>query len=115
MAKKKSSFWVGIKNLILIICCFWVLSLFYTGFLNVEDVYKLRYPMSHAEHVSKYANLYDIDEDGLDAILNTKYAIKTNHGLIYLCEVNELVNKKIHKLHIRKTENELSAFHVIEV
>ena len=62
MAKKKNNFWAGIKNLILIICCFWVLSLFYTGFLNVEDVYKLRYPISYAEYVSKYSNMYDVDE-----------------------------------------------------
>lgn len=60
--KKKNSFWDGIKNLILIICCFWILSLFYTGFLNVEDVYKLRYPTSYAEYVSKYSNLYNVDE-----------------------------------------------------
>lgn len=60
-------------------------------------------------------NLSDIDEAGIDAILNTKFAIKTNKGLIYLCEVNKNLNKKIHKLHIKKTENELSAFKVIEV
>ncbi|MBE6155137.1 MAG: STAS domain-containing protein [Firmicutes bacterium] len=92
------------------------------GYLNRNTTYKINNYLVPVliKHKIKYLvynfyNLYDIDEDGLDAILNTKYAIKTNRGLIYLCEVNELVNKKIHKLHIRKTENELSAFHVIEV
>lgn len=60
-------------------------------------------------------NLNDIDEDGIDAILNTKYAIKSNKGLLYLCEVNKSLNKKIQKLHIKKTENECSAIKAIEV
>lgn len=62
MAKKKNNFWTGIKNLILIIACFWVLSVFYKGFLNVEDVYKLRYPTEYEEFVLKYSNMYDVDE-----------------------------------------------------
>ena len=49
MAKKKSNFWAGIKNLTLIIICFGVLSIFYKGFLNVEDVYKLRYPVEYED------------------------------------------------------------------
>lgn len=65
--------------------------------------------------VYNFYNLQDVDETGIDAILNTKYAIKNNKGLIYLCEVNKMLNHKLHRLHIKKTDNELSAFRVIEV
>lgn len=50
----------------------------------------------------------DIDETGIDAILNTKSAILENEGKIYLCDVNNSINKKIHKLHIKKEESEQS-------
>ncbi|MBE6148496.1 MAG: STAS domain-containing protein [Firmicutes bacterium] len=92
------------------------------GRLNRNTTYKINNYLVPVllKHKIKYLvyNFYklkDIDEEGIDAILNTKYAIKTNKGLIYLCDVNKELNKKIHKLHIKKTENELSAFKVIEV
>ena len=71
------------------------------------------------KHKIKYLiyNLYhvdDIDETGMDAILNTKSAIRNNKGLIYLCETNQNINKKIHKLHIKKIENEISVYKIIE-
>ena len=65
--------------------------------------------------VYNFYNLKDIDESGIDALLNTKTAIKSNKGIIYLCEVNKMLNKKIHKLKIKRTASELSAFEVIEV
>lgn len=65
--------------------------------------------------VFNFYNLTSIDEDGVDAILNTKGAIKQNKGIILLCEVNKLLNKQISKLKIKKTESELTAFKVIEV
>ncbi|MBQ6840637.1 MAG: STAS domain-containing protein [Bacilli bacterium] len=92
------------------------------GKLNRTTTYKINNYLVPVllKHKIKYLvynlyNLHDIDEEGIDAILNTKYAIKTNKGLIYLCEVNKSLSKKIHKLHIKKTETELSAFKVIEV
>ena len=41
----------------------------------------------------------EIDEDGIDALLNTKYAIKSNKGNIYLKKCD---NKNIKKLKIKK-------------
>lgn len=91
MAKKKNNFWTGIKNLILIICCFWVLSLFYTGFLNVEDVYRLRYPTSYAEHVTKYSAMYDVDEYLVYSIIRSESNYKedavSNKGAMGLMQI----------------------------
>ena len=38
MAKKKSNFWTGIKNLALIIICFGVLSVFYKGATRSKEL-----------------------------------------------------------------------------
>lgn len=59
--------------------------------------------------------LNNIDEAGLDALLNTKCAIKANKGKIYLCEVPESLNKNIRKLRIKETSNELTALDLIQV
>lgn len=72
------------------------------------------------KHKIKYLvyNLFElegIDESGVEAILNTKCAIRTNKGKLYLCEVPHEVNKKLKRLHIKETDNELSALHLIEV
>ena len=65
--------------------------------------------------VYNFFGLIDIDEDGMDALLNTKYAIKTNKGIICLCEVNKNINNKLNKLKIKQIDNELSALKIIEV
>ncbi len=72
------------------------------------------------KHKIKYLvyNLFEldyIDESGLDALLNTKCAIKTNKGKICLCEVSKELNRRVKRLHIKKTDNELSALHLLEV
>lgn len=92
------------------------------GKLNRSTSYKINNYLIPVllKHKIKYLvfNLYqlkNIDETGLDALLNAKYAIKNNKGLIYLCEVNKTLNKQIHKLHIRKTKSELSALKLLEV
>ena len=57
-------------------------------------------------------NLYDvddIDEFGLDALLNCKCAIKANKGKICLCEIPDYIKKKINKLKIFKVQNEINA------
>ena len=91
MAKKKNTFWDGIKSLILIVCCFWVLSFFYKGYLNVEDIYKLRYPTSYAEHVSKYAAMYDVDEYLVYSIIRAESNYKndaiSNKGAMGLMQI----------------------------
>lgn len=63
-------------------------------------------------------NLFDlssVDEAGMDAILNTKCAIKANRGKIFLCEVPEDLDKSIRKLRIKETSSELSALEFIQV
>lgn len=65
--------------------------------------------------VLNFYKLEDLDDSGIDAMLNAKYAIKTNKGIIYLCEVSKKISKKVNKLHIKKTDNELMAFKLIEV
>lgn len=61
-------------------------------------------------------NMYeveDIDEFGLDALLNTKCAVRTNRGKICLCEVSDKLKRKLKYIKIKKVENELSAFNLI--
>ncbi|MBE6157167.1 MAG: STAS domain-containing protein [Firmicutes bacterium] len=60
-------------------------------------------------------NLKSIDESGVDAILNTKCAVKRNKGKIYLCEVNREISLKIKRLHIKITSSEMAALKLIEV
>ena len=50
--------------------------------------------------------LKDIDESGLDALLNTKCAIRTNKGKICLCEVSDDVREKIKRLRMKVASNE---------
>lgn len=61
-------------------------------------------------------NLYevtDIDSFGLDALLNTKCAIKSNKGKICLCEIPNRILKKINHLSFYKTSSELNAMNMI--
>ena len=91
MAKKKSNFWTGIKNLALITICFGILSVFYKGFLNVEDVYKLRYPTEYEDIVLKYSDMYGVDQYLVYSIIRsesnyTKNAV-SNKGAIGLMQI----------------------------
>ena len=92
------------------------------GVLNRSTSYKVNNYLVPVllKHKIKYLvyNFYyldDIDDNGLDALLNTKFAIKNNKGNMYFCEVNKDLNKKLHKLHIKKLDNELTALKTIEV
>ncbi len=72
------------------------------------------------KHKIKYLvfNLFelkDIDESGLDSLLNTKCAIRTNRGKICLCEVSDDVRKKIKRLRISVASNELAANRLINI
>ncbi len=59
--------------------------------------------------------LKDIDGSGLDAMLNTKCAIKSNKGKICLCEVSDELRKKIKGLRMRVASNEFAANRLIEI
>lgn len=60
-------------------------------------------------------NLEDIDDVGIDALLNTKCAIKANKGKIVLCEVPNDINKNIRRLRIKETRNETSALNLMRI
>lgn len=59
--------------------------------------------------------LKDIDESGMDALLNTKCAIRSNKGKICLCEVSDEINKKIKRLRMKVASNEFAANRLIEI
>lgn len=60
-------------------------------------------------------NLKNIDESGIDAILNTKCKIKKNRGIIYLCEVSDIISSKIKRLKIKQLSDEMTALKKLEV
>lgn len=59
--------------------------------------------------------LKDIDESGLDSLLNTKCAIRSNKGKICLCEVSEVIKSKIKRLRIHTAANEIAANRLIKI
>lgn len=92
------------------------------GRLNHKTSYKINTYLLPAimKYKIKYLvyNLYeldDIDDFGIDAILNTKCAIKGNKGKIYMCEVHRDIESKVKGLKIKKTESERTALKLIEV
>ncbi len=92
------------------------------GQLNRTTTYKVNNYLVPVilKHKIKYLvyNLYhleEIDDNGMDAILNSKTAIKNNKGLIYLCDVNKYLSKKLNKLRIKQIPDELMAVNKIEV
>ena len=92
------------------------------GLLNRKSSYKIYnylVPVISKHKIKNVIlNFYDlksIDESGVDAILNTKCAIKRNKGKLYLCEVNREVLLKVKRLRIKTTSSELTALKLIEV
>jgi len=59
--------------------------------------------------------LKDIDGSGMDALLNTKCAIRSNKGKICLCEVSDELKLKIKRLKMKIASNELAANKLIEI
>lgn len=92
------------------------------GNLNRRSSFKINNYLNPVieKHKIKYLvyNLYsleDIDDEGMDAILNTKYAIKDNLGKILMCEINKNLASKLKKVKIKKIDNEIEAINLIEV
>lgn len=86
------------------------------GYINHKISYKINNILvpKILEKGIKYLvfNLYDvddIDEFGLDALLNVKCAIKTNKGKVCICEIPSYIEKKIKRLKIYKVRNEINA------
>lgn len=72
------------------------------------------------KHQVKYlvfnlAMLSDIDESGMDALLNTKCAIRTNKGKICLCEVSDELRKKMKRIRVRVFNSEPLARRTVRV
>lgn len=92
------------------------------GALTRKTSYKINNYVVTAvlKHRIKYLvfNLFElsaIDESGMDALLNTKCAIRCNKGKICLCEVSDDIREKIKKLRIHIASNELAAYRLIEI
>ncbi len=92
------------------------------GNLNRKSSYKLNNYLLPVllKHKIKYLvyNLYEregVDESGIDAILNTKCAIKSNKGKICLCEVSKELKRLIRRLRIKSVEDERKVFDLIKV
>ncbi|MBQ9833741.1 MAG: STAS domain-containing protein [Bacilli bacterium] len=92
------------------------------GNLNRKSSYKLNNYLVPVllKHKIRYLvyNLYelsDIDEAGVDAMLNTKCAIKANKGKICLCEVSKSLEQILKRLKIKSVSNERKVFDLIRV
>lgn len=92
------------------------------GNLNNRNIYKINNYLVPVikKHQIKFviynlANLKSISESGIDAILNTKCTLKKHHGKIYLCEVNEALELKLKRLHIKMPPSEKAALRLCEV
>lgn len=72
------------------------------------------------KHKIKYVvynlkDLKEIDEIGIDTILNSKCKVKRNGGKVYLCEVNNEILFKIKRLRLKCFSSEFIALRQIEV
>lgn len=92
------------------------------GILNRSTSYKLNNYLVPVilKHKIKYLVyncflLESIDECGLDAILNTKCAIKTNKGKLYVCEIPIEYIKTFRKAGLKKTSSELTALELLKI
>ena len=92
------------------------------GNLNRKSSYKLNNYLLQVllKHKIKYLvyNLYElkeVDEAGIDAMLNTKCAIKSNKGKICLCEVSKELKRLIKRLRIKSVADERKVFELIKV
>ena len=55
------------------------------------------------------SNLKEIDDSGVEAILNVKCIVKLNKGNIRLCGTNSTILYKLKRLHIKNFLSELAA------
>ncbi len=92
------------------------------GILNRKVAYKVNNYIVPVvlKHKIKYLvfnmfQLKDIDEAGMDSLLNTKCAIRTNKGKICLCEVSDELRRKMKRLRISVASNELAANKLINI
>ena len=92
------------------------------GVLNRKACYKINNYIVPVvlKHKIKYLvfnmfYLQDIDEAGMNSLLNTKCAIRTNKGKICLCEVSDELRLKLKRLRMTVASNELAANRLINI
>ncbi|MCI8394305.1 MAG: STAS domain-containing protein [Bacilli bacterium] len=92
------------------------------GHLTYKNAYKINNYLAPVilKHRIKYLvyNLFsvlDLDNAGVDAIIRTKYAIRSNQGSVYLCEVPHQFRKVMRRSHIKETLTEQSALELLKV
>ena len=71
----------------------------------IEDIYE-KY-MNWRKDSDEVKN---IDQFGLDSLLNLNCAVKSNKGKICLCELSSDLDKKIKLIKFKKTKDEIKAF-----
>ena len=57
----------------------------------------------------------NVDRSGVDALLRTKYVMKHNQGIVYLCEVPQSLKKYLRKLRIKELDSELKAYELLNI
>lgn len=92
------------------------------GVLNRSTSYKLNNYLVPVilKHRIKYLVyncflLESIDECGMDAILNTKCAVKTNKGKLYICEIPREYSKSFKSAGLKETSSELTALNLLKI
>ena len=92
------------------------------GILNRSTSYKLNNYLVPVilKHKIKYLVyncflLESIDECGLNAMLNTKCAVKTNKGKLYVCEIPNEYIRSFKKAGLKETKSELSALNLLKI
>ena len=92
------------------------------GNLNYKTCYKINnflVPMIKKHHI-KYLvynadDLYNVDNAGINSLINTKYSIKNNKGLVWACSNNKNIKNIFINLKIPNIKKENDAFKKVEV
>ncbi|MBR1413173.1 MAG: STAS domain-containing protein [Bacilli bacterium] len=92
------------------------------GNLDRKQCYKLNNYLVPVilKHKIKYLiyNMYslkDIDSSGVDALINSKCAIKANKGRVLMCEVDKEVKKSLKRIRIKEVADEINAMSLIRL
>ncbi len=91
------------------------------GHLNYKNTYKINTFLNPVvmKHKIKYLvyNLEDlesIDSSGVDAIIHSKRAIKSNQGKLVMCHTNYKIKNALRKLRLPSIDKENKIYKLIE-
>lgn len=90
------------------------------GILNRKTSYKINnyvIPIINKHHI-KYIiynleNIKEIDNYGIDAIINTKLSLKKNNGKLLLCKLNNELKNNLKRLRIPIINTERGAIKIV--